>query len=86
MARHPLHGRPRPAIAGHVPGSAHWHIPALLVLAGMTWVGFFGLLAYSAWLAGAGAGVSIAVVAIAIVPGALALIAGGIGGLTSRGR
>ena len=78
------HGRPALAGSGH--GSAHWQVSALLVLAGFSWVGFFGLLAYSTWLAGAGASTAIAVAVVGIVPGVLALIAGGIGGLTSRGR
>ena len=76
----------RPALAGHGQGDARWHASALLVLAGMTWVGFFGLLAYSTWLAGAGASVATIVAVVGIVPGALVLIAGGISGFTSRGR
>ena len=78
--------RGRPALAGHGHGAAHWQVSALLVLAGFTWVGFFGLLAYSTWLAGAGTSIAIIVAVVGIVPGAIALIAGGIGGLSSRGR
>ena len=78
--------RSRPALAGHGHGGAHWHVSALLVLAGLTWVGFFVLLAYSTWMAGAGASIATVVALVGIVPGAVALIAGGIGGMTSRGR
>ena len=75
--------RSRPALAGHGHHDAHWHVSALLVLAGLTWVGFFGLLAYSTWLAGAGASIAIIVAVVGVVPGVIALIAGGIGGLWS---
>ena len=76
----------RPALAGLGHTDVRRHTSALLVLAGLTWVGFFGLLAYSTWLAGAGASTAIIVAVVGIVPGALVLIAGGIGGYASRGR
>jgi hypothetical protein len=40
----------------------------LLVLAGLTWGGFFGCLAYAAWLAGVGVHGAAVIAVVALVP------------------